>query len=270
MGSAVDLARLADVKTWLGVASSDDDLLLAQLITHVSRAILDHIGRPSVAPALYTESFDGRNETSVLLGQWPVCDVLSCKIDGAEILLATAMERTGYVVDSTPRGSPGQMQRLSLRGGTFGYGIQNVTITYSAGYRVSGEPAVVPSSAPYEVSVLAPYGDFATDEGVTDASGTSLARVTGIPGAGQYACADGVYAFSSSNAGAPVMLSYGYVPSDLARSCIEWVAERYQYRMRIGQHSKSLGGHESVSFIVKDIPNFVAALLRPYRRVVMP
>ena len=81
---------------------------------------------------------------------------------------------------------------------------------------------------------------------------------------------NGVYSFAQADAGSTVLLTYGYVPADLASCCMDWAAERYAYRSRIGQHSKSLGGQETMAFIVKDIPDFVASALSPYRRVVMP
>ena len=97
-----------------------------------------------------------------------------------------------------------------------------------------------------------------------------LEPVTGAPNAGQYAVVNGAYNFSQGDAGAQILLSYGYVPADLASCCIDWVAERYAYRSRIGQHSKSLDGQETMAFIVKDIPDFVLTALQPYRRLIMP
>jgi hypothetical protein len=94
--------------------------------------------------------------------------------------------------------------------------------------------------------------------------------VTGNPAAGQYAVVNGTYNFAQPDAGSTVLLTYGYVPADLASCCMDWAAERYAYRSRIGQHSKSLGGQETMAFIVKDIPDFVVSALSPYRRVVMP
>ena len=69
------------------------------------------------------------------------------------------------------------------------------------------------------------------------------------------------------DAGANVTLSYGYVPADLARAALEWVADRYASRTRIGQSAKTLGGQETTSFVVKAMPDVVDRLLRPYRRV---
>jgi hypothetical protein len=117
--------------------------------------------------------------------------------------------------------------------------------------------------------VQAPYGNWASDVSVVYLNGLPLASVTGTPRAGQYAVVDGVYSFAAADAGSTVLVSYGYVPADLASCCMDWVADRYAYRSRIGQSTKSLGGQETVSFIVKDIPDFVANALGPYRRVVM-
>lgn len=273
MASPSDLARLPDLKSWLGVSGTEDDDLLEKLISRTSRAILGYLDRPSVLPDIYSESFDGGNETSILLRQWPVTSVVSCTMNGVPIpesLGFGASAAMGFVLDAAEPYPPGRMQRLSLRGGAFAWGVQNITISYHAGYQVLKEAGVVPSAAPFAVDVQAPHGSFAGDVGVTDTSGAALIKVPSNPGPGQYACDDGAYIFSGQDAGVAVLISYGYVPGELARCCIEWAADQYQYRTRIGQHAKSLGGQESVSFIVKDVPDLVRTVLQPYCRVVTP
>jgi len=275
MASPFDLVSLTDLKAWLDVAGTDDDVLLAQLITQISRAILNVLDRPSILPGSYTETLDGGNNTAITLRQWPVNTILTCSINGAPLppsppLEAGAGSQMGYVLEPPDVAPPGCMQRLSLRRRIFTRGVQNVTISYSAGYQINGENAIVPANAPYIIAALAPYGDWGSDGGVTYANGASLASVTVNPTVGQYVVASGVYTFASADAGAAVQLTYGYVPADLAVCCIDWAAERYTYRSRIGQQSKSLGGQETMAFIVKDIPDFVASLLQPYRRVVTP
>lgn len=276
MASPFDLVRLADLKSWLDVSGTDDDALLARLITQISRVILTVLDRPAILPSPYTETHDGGNDVSILLRQWPVIGISSCTIDGMVIppsQLITgggANAQTGYVLDSSNDAPPGAMQRLSLRGFHFTGGLQNVTISYTAGYRIVNESAVIPASPPFSVSARAPYGEWASDGGVTYSNGLSLVAVTGSPVAGQYAVMNGVYNFSASDTGSTFQLTYGYVPADLASCCMDWVGERYSYRSRIGQHSKTLGGQESMAFIVKDIPDFVVSALSPYRRVVMP
>jgi len=275
MASPFDLVSLADLKSWLGITGTDDDVLLAQLITQISRAIFNVIDRPAVLPSVYTETYDGGDEVSIMLRQWPVTGVSSCVVNGVVIppsppLVAGASAQTGYVLDSFNAAPPGAMQRLSLRGFLFTCGIQNVTISYSAGYQITNESVVIATTPPYSVSAQAPYGDWASDGGVVYSNGVSLIAVTGIPAAGQYAVVNGGYSFAQPDAGSMVLLTYGYVPADLASCCMDWAAERYAYRARIGQHSKSLGGQQTMAFIVKDIPDFVASALSPYRRLIMP
>ncbi len=275
MASRFDLVSLTALKNWLGITGTDDDVLLARLITQISRAIFNVIDRPAILPSAYTETHDGGNDVSIMLRQWPVTGVSSCLVDGVAIppappLVAGASTQIGYILDSSDPTPPGAPQRLSLRGALFTCGVQNVTISYSAGYQITNESAVIPTASPSSVSAQAPYGDWASDGGVAFSNGVSLTAVTGNPAAGEYAVVNGVYSFAQQNAGSTVLLTYGYVPADLASCCMDWAAERYAYRSRIGQHSKSLGGQETMAFIVKDIPDFVASALSPYRRVVMP
>jgi hypothetical protein len=275
MASPFDLVSLADLKSWLALTGTNDDVLLAQLITQISRAIFNLIDRPAILPSAYTETRDGGNDVSIVLRQWPVTGVSSCVVDGVPIppsppLVGGASAQIGYVLDSSDAAPPGAMQRLSLRGFLFTCGVQNVTISYGAGYQITNESVVIPATLPYSVPARASYGRWASDGGVVYSNGVSLTAVTGSPTTGQYAVVNGVYSFAQPDAGSGVLLTYGYVPADLASCCMDWVAERYVYRSRIGQHSKSLGGQETIAFIVKDIPDFVASALSPYRRVVVP
>ena len=59
MASPFDLVTLADLKSWLGITGIDDDVLLARLITQISRAIFGVIDRPAILPSAYTETRDG-------------------------------------------------------------------------------------------------------------------------------------------------------------------------------------------------------------------
>lgn len=275
MASPYDLVDLADLKAWLDVQSSDDDTLLGNLITQISRTILTLLDRASILPAIHAETRDGGNETALVLRQWPVSAIQSLVIDGTVIAAASALvpggARTpGYVLEPASMAPPGRMQKLALRGKLFLAGVQNIAISYQAGYQISAEPALVPLSAPYTLAAQAPYGAWAADCGVSYANGTPLAAVAANPGTGQYAVAAGAYQFAGGDADRGVTLSYGYVPADLAFCCMDWAAELYAYRDRIGQRAKALGGQETVSFIVKDVPDFVASALQPYRRVVVP
>jgi hypothetical protein len=257
------------------VQSSDDDALLTRLISQVSRTIRTDLDRASILPTIHTEIRDGGNETELILRQWPATTIQSIAIDGVTIQAASALtpggtRTSGYVLEPASIAPPGRMQKLVLRGKCFTRGMQNVAISYQAGYQIGGEAALVPLSAPYEIAAQAPYGAWASDGGVAYANGTPLVAVAANPATGQYSVAAGTYTFAAGDADKAVTLTYGYVPADLAFSCMDWAAELYGYRDRIGQRSKSLGGQESVSFIVKDVPDFVASALQPYRRIVLP
>ena len=84
MASPFDLVSLADLKSWLAITGTNDDVLLAQLITQISRAIFNVIDRPAVLPSAYTETYDGGNEVSIVLRQWPVTGQL--EFPGFEII----------------------------------------------------------------------------------------------------------------------------------------------------------------------------------------
>lgn len=275
MSSSFDLAQLADLKAWLDLQASDDDALLARLVTQTSRTILSYLDRPMILPATYTETRDGGAETALILQQWPVVSITSCIVDGRSVPAAMPPDAdgppgAGFALEPAQQAPPGRMQQLALRGFCFRPGVQNIVITYRAGYQISGEMALVPFSAPYSVTAAAPYGDWAMDIGVSYANGAPLAAASSPPAAGQYNAAAGVYTFSAADAGAAIALTYGYIPADLSFCCLDWAAELYAYRGRMGQRSKSLGGQETSSFIVKDVPDFVASALRPFRRVVTP
>jgi hypothetical protein len=274
MASAFDLASLADVKIWLGISGGDDDVLLARLIAQTSRAILGILDRPAILPSIYREIYDDGDDASILLRQWPVNAILSCDVNGESLPpsapLADGTSQAGFIFDPPDAAPPGRMQKISLRRKGFACGRQNVAISYSAGYQVTAENALVPPSPPYTVSARAPYGDWAGDGGVAYVDGAPLGCAAASPEPGRYAISNGVYTFAAADAGALVHLTYGYVPADLAACCMDWAAERYAYRSRIGQQSKSLGGQETMAFLVKDVPDFVIRLLQPYRRVVTP
>jgi len=274
--AASDLAVLADVKTWLAGSSgigSTDDALLSRLITDVSGAIAAYLNRPSLTPRTLTERLDGNGRTRLFLSHYPVLAIGSLAIDNVAVAPAAppaagAPRPSGYLLESWDGLPPGRPQALDLFALSFRRGRQNVVVTYSAGYAVENETASVPAApGPYNVSAAAPFGPWASDFGVTYADGAALAAVTGTPGAGQYNVSAGVYSFAAADAGAALLISYGFIPAAINNSCIEWVAERYRYRTRIGQSAQTVAGQQTASYSLKDMPDFVRASLDPYRRV---
>jgi hypothetical protein len=66
-----------------------------------------------------------------------------------------------------------------------------------------------------------------------------------------------------------VTYTAGYVtiPYDIGQATLEICAWRYEESKRIGQSSKSAGGHETVSYQTTDVPPNVKTLLKNWRRV---
>jgi len=275
--AASDLAALADVKTWLSGSSgigSSDDALIARLITDVSGAITAYLGRPSLTPRQFTDRLDGEGRARIFLRRYPALQVTSLTIDNVTVAAAAppaagAPYTKGYLLESWDGLPPGRPQSLDVFSTIFCKGRQNVCVSYSAGYAVSNESANVPHApGPYTVTAAAPFGPWAGDSGVTYTNGTPIATVASSPGAGQYAVSSGVYTFAAADSGASVLISYGYIPAAINNACIEWVAERYRYRTRVGQSAQTIQGQQTASYSLKDMPDFVRASLDPYRSVV--
>jgi len=269
--TANDLTTLADVKSWLGRNDTNSDAQLSALITRASRAICSYLQRPLLLPHGVTETHAGAGGSLIVLKEWPVLSVSSVAIDGAQIPQSASPRSPGWVLDAWNGVPPGRLQALRLRGYSFGGGVHSasVDVTYEAGYRVTAEPHVVLDD---QVAANAPYGPWASDEGVTYANGTALIATPNNPATGQYAldAEAGTYDFSAGDVAATVLISYGYVPYDLADAAIELVAERYRYAQRVGEKSHSLGGNETVSFDTTRFTPLVAQLLQPYRNIAIP
>jgi hypothetical protein len=272
---ANDLCQLADVKLWLGRTDANSDALLAALITRASRAIHSYLQRGFLLPRSVSERRDGTGTTAMVLKQWPVIAVNAVTVDDRVIPQAVVngtLPGAGWTCETWDGAPPGRPQTLSLSGYSFGGcwpgagNAQNVLITYEAGYQVSAEPQIVVDGA---AAVLAPFGAWASDIGVTYADGTALVFVESAPATGQYAlgAVPGQYVFNAGDEGAAIAISYGYIPFDLADACVELVSERFKYAQRIGERTHSLGGNETVAFDNTRFTPLIAAMLQPYRNV---
>ena len=264
MASPLDLTTLASVKAWLNISNTNSDTILDSLIIAASRLITTTLARPSLLPRQFIERTDGRANSRLYLRHWPVLSIESLSIDDQPVT-------QNYELQSSDGIPPGRPQAIDLLGRVFPRGRQNIAITYQAGYAVENEGAAIPTAAPYQCTAIAPYGPWACDLGIIDpTTGASFVNVGGTPAAGQYNVSSGLYTFAAADAERQIAISYGFVPQDLVQVCTELVAERYLYRLRIGEVAKSLGGQETVSFSQKDMPDALAAMLAPYRAVMVP
>lgn len=300
-----NLTSVANVRSWVGsIAGNDtDNALLQRLINEASRTILNYVQRPDFGIVTVTETYSGKNTLKLPLNNYPVIAVNSLTIDGIVITASSSPTTYGYTLEQNYGSLAGSTQFLSIIGSVansgggwpspYGYfgqsppvvgqsavrpfsaGINNIVVNYSYGYTVQNEPQTIPSNSTYTVAPNAIYGAWAADHGVSYANGTAMTAVASNPTMGQYVppslVGDSpslVYTFSSADAGSSVLLNYDFTPYDVEQACIEMVGERYRYKGRIGEASRSMGGQETSSYMVRDaLTASIKARLSPYRIV---
>jgi len=262
MAAVGDLTTLANVKAWLNTNSASvfpttNDVLLARAISAASMFAKTWLSMP-VVPATYVETRNGTGTGVLFLRNRPVLAVTAITLDNVALAPSSPPSQGyGFMNDDT---------RAYLVGGCFRQGVQNVVVTYSAGFQLTDQ---VTLAASMPVSALSQT--WTCDRGVTVA-GVSFVPVSGAPAAGQYqvAQANGAfsYNFNAGDVGKAASLSYGYVPYDLEQGVIELTCERFKTRDRIGQVSMNIGNGQTVSYSQKDMNDNVKTLLGQYRQVV--
>lgn len=122
-----DLTTLALVRSELNIEASftDDDAFINELIDGVSAQIIRHCGRAFIN-ATYTERYDGIGGPTLMPRNLPIVSVSSLTVDGTVIAAAADSEHAGYMV--------ARNRVIIVGGGMFTRGLQNVAITYVAGY----------------------------------------------------------------------------------------------------------------------------------------
>ena len=104
------------------------DVTLQGLITNASLQVLQYIDRPHILSSVLgplTENYDGNGSDRLLPRNFPIISVSSLSIDGVAVQAATTPTTAGYLWDG---------RRILLRGFRFCRGLQNVQLSYSAGY----------------------------------------------------------------------------------------------------------------------------------------
>ena len=135
--SAADLTTLANVKDWLNVQGSTDDVRLQRLLTASSVFIQRWLNR-WIASQSYSDVFDGQGNDMIIFPNYPVSSVQSLSIDTISIPASSdgGILQSGYGFDS---------DRLWVIGYQFGRnsfvndflrGRGNVRCTYTAGFLV--------------------------------------------------------------------------------------------------------------------------------------
>lgn len=288
-----DLTTFSTAKGY--VEPTPSDAIITGLISRVSMMIRGYINRPFILPRSYTEFYNGSGTNALVLYNFPLIGAALTNLVVSGTVIGQAPQSNaqnnvnsippltgpfGYRVVPGDISPPGINPVLELVGGSFPMGNQNVVVTYNAGYEVVNESQIVAGDpGPYIVTPNTPWGVWASDQGVT-LNGTALTSVPGIPATGQYQPPDPnasptprlVYTFNAAQAGLTVLISYGYIPSDLEQVCLEIMAERASYRRRAGVRSQTLASQESITY--DDFPygmnSWAREALQAYYNVVPP
>lgn len=291
-----DLTTPQRAATWMGNAPVLPSAIISQLVTSMSRLIVNKLNRASLYSQTFRRTFDGVGNMQLVLPDYPVTSIAQVQM-GMTRVLPSIMPEVGVSPDpgtSYSRGFryipwagdlPGDPAVIEFANGFFFMGPpQNIRVTYTAGYLVSDEPWTIPP-APSQVTVIQAQGIWCRDNGVTYADGTPLTPVTTLTGAaGEYIApldaAPGLYTFGAADIGASVLISYSFIPADLEEAVNQMIAERYSYRDRIGEVSKSLGGQETIRWQrgsmgypwnqYNSLPPEVNDLIQPYVSVIPP
>ena len=293
---AGDLTTPQRVAVWMASAPALPSSIINQLITSMTALIYNKLNRSRLYSQTFTRVFDGVGNMQIVLPDWPVTAITA--LQQGQVLIPPSILPVpgspqpsgtnpgfGYRYAPWAGNLPGDPAVIEFVGGFFYTRPQNVKITYQAGYLVSNEAATIPASpGPYIVTVQQLLGIWCRDNGVTYTDGTPLTPVTAITTAGQYIPPvdgnPGLYTFGVADANTDILISYSFIPADLEEACIQMVAERYSYRTRIGELSKSLGGQETIRFVrggsgrpwsgTSSLPPEVMDLIWPYASVTPP
>lgn len=307
----IDLTTIARVKSWQGVTDpgamknfSDDDNIQA-CITAASNYWLWRTGKisgldqvpsqsPFVQPVAYSDVYDGDGGDRQFVRVSPIQSVQSVKIFNVSIPLSANGISAGYVIDgsrkaialvgvATGRGYPrngayGIYQNPfggaspTFGGWRFTQGIQNVFVSYTAGFNtqsVAAELQTVPLQGSFQVIVnIVPW---LTDSGVSYFSnGNPLLKVFIAPQVGQYfVLGGGAYLFNAADAGKQMLISYqaSGVPPDVELAARQMVSVNIKRRRWIDQKSQSMAnGGGTTSYRDWELPREVTSVMENYTR----
>lgn len=274
---ALDLTTPASVKAWASIDQDQtkEDLLIESLISSTSQVVLGWLGRRSLINNKFTDVYSNVPGSRILLRNYPVTSVASI-LNGITVVPQNKLSPpagSGWILEPWDGFPPGKSQMLSVNGYLF-YG--DITVTYQAGYMVVSEPQTIPGS-PFQVAPAKPYGPWWGDAGAVYASsrtalqamppGTSLTAGQYIPPQPFASTPVSYYQYAAADTGQVVLLSYSYIPSGVEGAVARLIGEHIMYRGRIGEKSRSMGGNESTSYELTDLPKWVQFALQSYRRV---
>lgn len=126
------LTALARVKFFLGISGTDYDTLLEQLINAVTDWMESQCGGRRFKETEYTQDlYDGNRQTHLILRNWPVASVSSAQYKGGSLSNPTWTDFTANDWDLLRK----DRGMIYFPGGV-PKGIENIRITYTAGYKI--------------------------------------------------------------------------------------------------------------------------------------
>jgi len=119
------------VREYLQLAASetDKDDLIDNLINRSYKALEAHIGK-AILSASYTEYYDGDGQDILILDNYPIISVDSLYMDSARDFAADTLIAVADYVIYAKQGTIRLLNDETI----FAHGIQNIKITYTAGY----------------------------------------------------------------------------------------------------------------------------------------
>ena len=302
-----DLTTLANVKTWLATnnytsTGAGVDAVLSPLISRWSNAILAELERPWILPKSYVnDAYDGDGGTRQFVRNWPINSISQLAISGRIVPPSPIVPGSlvgnnfGYRFEEWDGVPPGGPQEIEVIGIRYYPGRLNVQVSYNAGYLVSDEPWTIPApispATNPQIQAVQPYGIWAQDSGVLSTA-TPPVTYTAIPynvsalpsvagtytiippdtvmsaGPPEVLAAPGTYIFAAADQGNTVTISYGFIPNALEQIAIELVCERFLYRGRIGEISRTQNAQVTAKYdTTNEFPKYAMPVLQRYRSI---
>jgi hypothetical protein len=262
----MNLTTLASVKQYLGITTTNQDALIAQLIARESALVESWTGRTFPAVSNVSKRLNGNGSKKLVLPDQPILSVSAVSILGSAVSASADGVAAGFMFDDTCLYLVGGIAGMSW-GDRFPMVPQSVTVSWEAGYQTS-ETAFVPTG---NTPTITPTtgGTAATVVSVVDnTTGTTMTQVGSSPATGQYSFSAGVFTFNSAQYNDSVTMTYKYIPAAVEQAVIEMVGLDLQQRTNIGINSKTLAT-ESITYEKKGISDSARELLMPYRRMVI-
>lgn len=119
-----------DIRLYLTLNAGQDEELLLALCAAAEAFVLAQISMKTFDVTSVAETYNGNGASIMILDRRPIVDITEVMIDGKVIPAAASWNSNGWLTD---------LKALYLRGWRFTPSVQNVRVTYTAGYAVVPE-----------------------------------------------------------------------------------------------------------------------------------